>query len=136
MNKNFLVRSLSLYVCINNTNSNILSVLSGVPQGTVLGPKFFIIYVNDMPSVVTNGIKLSSFAGDSKIYKVIVSIIDCICLHMVLSQISFWSDLWQLTLNCEKSLVLHLGNANPRYIYTIEGRPLSAPDCVHDLGVK
>ena len=35
----------------------------------------------------------------------------------------------------KKSLVLHLGNANPRYIYTIEGRPLSAPDCVRDLGV-
>ena len=52
-----------------------------------------------------------------------------------LSRVSFWSDLWQLTLNCEKSLVLHLGNANPRYIYTIEGRPLSAPDCVRDLGV-
>ena len=54
---------------------------------------------------------------------------------MVLSQISFWSDLWQLTSNCEKSLFLHLGNANPRYIYTIEGRPLSAPDCARDLGV-
>ena len=54
---------------------------------------------------------------------------------MVQSQVSLWSDLWQLTLNCEKSLVLHLGNAYPRYIYTIEGRPLSAPDCVHDIGV-
>ena len=54
---------------------------------------------------------------------------------MVLSQVSFWSDLWQLTLNCEKSLVLHLGNANLRYIYTIKGRLLSAPDCVSDLGV-
>ena len=54
---------------------------------------------------------------------------------MVLSQVSFWSDLWQLTLKCEKSLVLNLGNANPRYIYTIEGCPLSAPDCVRDLGV-
>ena len=123
------------YVCINNTNFNILSVLSGVPQGTVLGPTFFIIYVNNMPSVVNKGVKLSFFADDSKIYKVIVSIIDCICLQMILSQISFWSDLWQLTLNSEKSLVLHLGNANPRYIYTIEGRPLSAPDCVRDLGV-
>ena len=88
-----------------------------------------------MPSVVTKGVNLSSCADDPKIYKVIVSIIDCICLQMVLSQISFWSDLWQLTLNSEKSLVLHLGNANPRYIYTIEGRPLSARDCVRDLGV-
>ena len=123
------------YVCINNTNSNILPVLSGVPQGTVLGPTFFIILVNDMPSVITKRVKLSSFADDSKIYEVIVSIIDCICLQMVLSQVSFWSDLWQLTSNCEQSLVLHLGNANPRYIYTIEGRPLSALDCVRDLGV-
>ena len=81
------------YVCINNKNSNILSVLSGVPQGTILGPTFFIIYVNDMPNVVTKRVKLSSFANDSKIYKVIVSIIDCICLQMVLSQVSFWSDL-------------------------------------------
>ena len=47
----------------------------------------------------------------------------------------FWSDLWQLTLKCEKSLVPRLGNANLRYIHTIEGRPLTAPDCVRDLGV-
>ena len=87
-----------------------------------------------MPSVVTKGVKLSSFADDSKICKIIVSIIDCICLQMVLSQVSFRSDLWQLTLNCEKSFVLHLGNANPRYIYIIEGRPLSAPYCVRDFG--
>ena len=123
------------FVCINNTNSNILSVLSGVPQDTVLGPKLFITYVNDMSRVVTKGIKLRFFADDSKIYKVIVSIIDCICLQMVLSQVSFWSGLWQLTLNCDKSLMLHLDNANPRYVYTIEGRPLSAPDCVRDHGV-
>ena len=77
------------YVCTNNTNSNILSVLSGVPQGTVLGPAFFIIYVNDMPSVVIKGVKLSSFSDDSKIYKVKVSIFDCICLQMVLSQVFF-----------------------------------------------
>ena len=92
------------FVCINNTNSNILSALSGVPQGTVFGPTFFIIYINDMPSVVTKGVKLSSFADDSKIHKAIVSIIDCICLQVVLSQVSFWSDSWQLTLNCEKAL--------------------------------
>ena len=113
----------------------ILSVLSDVPQGTILEPTFFIIYVNDMPSVVTKGVKLNSFVDDSKIYKFIVSIIDCMCLQMVLSQVSFWSDVWQLTSNCEKSLVLHLGYAIPRFIYIIEGRLLSAPDCVRDLGV-
>ena len=50
---------------------------------------------------------------------------------MVLSQVSFWSDLWQLTLNCDKSLVLHLGNATRRYVYTIKDRT----DCVRDLGI-
>ena len=74
---------------------------------------FFIIYVNDMQNVVTKGVQLRSFADSSKIYKFIVSIIDCICLQMVLSQVAIWLNLWQLTLKCDKSFVLHLGKANP-----------------------
>jgi hypothetical protein len=123
------------YVSVNHSISGTLPVLSGVPQGTVLGPTLFNIYVNDIPTVVTDGVKLMSFADDSKLYKVVSSILDCIRLQKVLNQVAFWSDIWQLKLNCSKSLVLHLGNANPCYVYTICNVPLSAPSSVCDLGV-
>jgi hypothetical protein len=123
------------YVSIDNVHSHLQHVLSGVPQGTVLGPLLFIIYVNDMPSVVVSGVVLKLFADDSKIYKAISSVKDCILLQASLHHIVNWSFLWQLSINIDKSLVLHVGNANPHFVYEINGISLQAPDFVVDLGI-
>ena len=55
----------SHFVCNNNASSVSQSVLSGVMQGTVVGPILFIIYVNDMPDIAENGIVIELFADDS-----------------------------------------------------------------------
>ena len=61
-------------VILNGKHSNLANVLSGVPQGTVLGPLLFLIYINDMPSYVQSDIRL--FADDAYLYRVITSIDD------------------------------------------------------------
>ena len=125
----------SHYVCINNASSVSQSVLSGVPQGTVVGPILFIIYVNDIPDVAENGIVLDLFADDSKMYNAIESVQDCLVLQKALVKLVIRARLWQLILNVDKCLVLHIGKANPQYVYCIDGSSLEAPEQVVDLGI-
>ena len=56
---------------VRGGTSDWLTVTSGVPQGSILGPFFFIIYINDLPGVVSDGNKIVLYADDSKLYKVI-----------------------------------------------------------------
>ncbi len=56
-----------MYVCINDTNSEQLNVSCGVPQGSILGPALFILYVNDMCNVSTT-LKSILFADDTNIF--------------------------------------------------------------------
>ena len=56
-------------VSVNNHSSNLLPVTSGIPQGSVLGPILFLIYVNDFPEVVSSTVAL--FADDTKLYRAI-----------------------------------------------------------------
>ena len=110
-------------------------MLNGVPQGTVLGPIAFLIYVNNMLQAVGKEVIIKLFSDDSKVYKLINSITDCLCLQRALFNLLMWSMLWQLKLNIDKCLVLLLGRANPMFVYTINATKLLAPDYVIDLGI-
>ena len=123
------------YVSVNNVNSELLNVLSGVPQGTVLGTIAFLIYVNVMPQAVGKEVIKKLFADDSIVYKVIKSITDCLCLQRTLFNLLMWSTPWQLKQDLDKCLVLHLGRANPKFVFTINATKLLAPDYVVDLGI-
>ena len=83
-------------------------VLSGIPQGSVLGPLLFILFVNDMPDVVHSYIQM--FADDTKVFKEIASPQDSHDLQSDLDALQKWSADWLLSFNAEKCKVLHVGN--------------------------
>ena len=77
-------------VCVNGTVSKWAKVMSGVPQGSVLGPVLFTIYINSLPDSVTNHIKL--FADDSKLWAPVKTIEDCEALQNDITQLHEWAD--------------------------------------------
>ena len=70
------------------------SVGSGVPQGTVLGPLLFLIYINDLPSVVSPDTRIRLFADDCLIYRPIRTPRDHVILQKDLINASKWAKQW------------------------------------------
>ena len=123
-------------VVINGTYSDWLSVRSGVPQGSVLGPLLFLIYIDDLHSVVKNStVKL--YADDVTIYKEIKSETDCILLQEDLDRICDWANKWQLRLNASKCEAFLVSNKRRliSYDYLINYSPLSWSPSIKYLGV-
>ena len=75
------------YVAVNSSFSNEKLVSSGVPQGSVLGPLCFLLYINDLPSVVQNS-SIKLFADDSKLYFCAKTVEDLIFLCKVRAKIT------------------------------------------------
>ena len=69
----------TMRVVVNGSSSSWMRVLSGVPQGSVLGPLFFLLYVNDLPDWIKTNIRI--FADDTKIWTRITSVKDSECLQ-------------------------------------------------------
>ena len=92
----FVIIFLLDYICVilRNGASSWRDVISGVPQGTILGPMFFLLFVNDMPDVVSSTAKM--FADDTKLYRNIYSANDCKDLQEDLNALSAWSHHWLL----------------------------------------
>ena len=119
----------------NDVNSELLNVLSDMLQGAVLGPILFLLFINDMPQAVDEEVILKLFTNDSKVLKVIKSIKDCLCLRRALLKLLECSTLWQLKLSVDKCLKLHLGEAKPLFVFTIDATKLLAPYYVMNLGI-
>ena len=96
-------------VVVNGKASNWLLVISGVPQGSVLGPLLFILYIDDIRSVVKSS-SLRLFADDVSIYAKVSSVDDCLQLQEDLSCIYKWTVQWQLTLNPCKCEAISITN--------------------------
>ena len=90
------------YVVINNATSSKAPVTSGIPQGSVLGPLLFVIYINDMPDVIARDSFLYLFADDTKVFRHIRCPDDAAKLQDDIDKLVEWSNIWQLKFHPEK----------------------------------
>ncbi|BHF68997.1 hypothetical protein SprV_0301203800 [Sparganum proliferum] len=122
-------------VHVGGQQSTEVAVESGVPQGSVLGPTLFIIYVNDCVSELDCGVGM--FADDIKLWSVIRTADDEEHLQANLNRLQQWSKDWLLPFNEKKCNILRVGRArSPNHMaYCLNGIPLQEVDSQKDLGV-
>ena len=137
-------------VKIGNSKSGWRSVLSSVVQGSVLGVKLFVTYINDLPHTCIkrtigspsadeslNDPKVKLLADDTKAYIRIrkgKEDEDSLCLQKVVDEIISWADTWQMKIHPDKTKVLHIGPDNPRHVYKINNIQISQTELQRHIG--
>ena len=120
-------------VQVDGERSSWKNVKSGIPQGSVLGPILFVIFINDMPEVVDSMCQL--FADDAKVFRSMDTKEEICCLQMDIDKLHAWSEKWQLLFNVKKCKCLHIGHNNTCHKYKMNGNKLDHVDEEKDLGV-
>jgi hypothetical protein len=93
-------------VVVDGVASDWATVTSGVPQGSLLGPILFVIFINDFPNVVSDASQTALYADDSKLYKSISCLGSCESLQQSLNHLSMWSHNNNISFNASKCKVL------------------------------
>ena len=106
-------RTQKVVVC--GSQSDWAEVTSGIPQGTVLGPTLFLAYINDLPQTTSSPIVL--FADDTKAFRQINGVTDCLELQADLNKLQDWANKWQMKFHPEKCRVLRMGSNPPPFEY-------------------
>lgn len=127
-------------VKVNGSMSSWKDVTSGVPQGSVLGPVLFVIYINDLPEVVDS--LCSMYADDTKVYRPVKTSEDNKYLQKDLDNLVDWADKWQMRFNADKCKILQIGAKNKNYVYSMRKHgsldrvKLENSSAERDLGVN
>ena len=104
-------------VCLDGYSSTWADVLSGIPQGSALGPLLFLIFINglqdDIMSVVLK------FADDTKIFRKVSNTADGLQLQRDLNRLCDWAEKWQMEFNVAKCKTIHLGSGNIKQDYSM-----------------
>ena len=116
-------------------------VTSGIPQGSVLGPILFVVFINDLPNCVKSSVYL--FADDTKLYRQISVAEDSRTLQEDLDHLFSWSEDWKLKFHPDKCKVLEIrgkSNSNTTNTYHMsryEGGSVDLEVVLHekDIGV-
>jgi ribonuclease P/MRP protein subunit RPP40 len=105
-------------VIVEASSSEEAPVTSGVPQGTVLGPLLFLLFINDLPSVLDPGSKCRIFADDCLIYKQITTFNDQAQLQSDLTALEKWSEVWGMQFNAKKCNIMTIAQSTPLVYFT------------------
>ena len=131
---NFL-KNRTQQVTVDEALSDICPVISGVPQGTVLGPLLFLIMVGDIDKGICSS-TLSSFADDSRLMKMIEQLGETILLQRDLITVEDWTKENNMSFNYDKFEALRYGMQEENQVqYTINGNPIKELENVKDLGI-
>ena len=122
---------------IRGTASQNREVTSGVPQGSVLAPIMFLVYVNDLGNDLSENSYINMFADDAKIQRRIKDSSSCEELQKDINKIKTWSIKWKMDFNVEKCHVLRFGESEKRPIfqYKLGDEEIPSADKEKDLGV-
>ena len=112
-------------------------VVSGVPQGSVLGPVLFVCYINDLPEAISSIIHM--YADDTKLFRQVDDDIDRRELQEDLDRLASWAKEWQLKFNVAKCKVMHIGVKNEKVKLTMSDGAkrleLQETELEKDLGI-
>lgn len=107
-----------------------------MPQGTVLGPLLFLIYINDLPQSLTSCVRL--FADDCVLYRKINNPDDHLHLQTDIDRVVTWCHKWQMTLNTAKCKLVSFTRkrTNSDFTYLLNNLPIIAASAYQYLGVE
>ena len=120
-------------VCMRGSSSSWCRVSSGVPQGSVLGPILFLVFINDLDVGIRSDIW--KFADDTKILRVVEEDGGADMLQSDLDRLVDWSNTWQMQFNEKKCKVMHIGRRNKMFRYSMNQHVLDETVEERDLGV-
>ena len=120
---------------INGAKSDFINVESGVPQGSVLGPCLFLVYINVLPNRLTSSARL--FADDTAVYSMVSSTEDQTRLQQDLNRLSEWGESWDRAFHPDKCTTLAVTRSRRvhRHQYRLHGRDLELETSARYLGV-
>ncbi|XP_072178279.1 uncharacterized protein [Diadema setosum] len=124
-------------VILEGSISSSVNIASGVPQGSVIVPLLFLLFINDMPECLSTDCTVRLFADDCMIYKTIKSEADAHILQQNLDALQCWETDWLMQFNPNKCKVLHLTNKRKPLLnsYNIHGQPLANTNTAKYLGI-
>ena len=122
-------------VVIEGEESGSVPVSSGVPQGSVLGPILFLVFINDLPEKLSSQVRL--FADDTAVYLTIGGLDDGTVLQNDLDKLSMWESQWDMEFNPSKCQVVRVTTARKAIntVYTLHGQILEVVTSAKYLGV-
>ena len=119
-------------VLVNGKESSWCNVSSSIPQGSVLDPVLFVVFINDLTDDIDSNVKIC--AEDTKLYRQVDKLSDHTAMQADLEALKNWSEKWRCVL-MTRNAVMHLGSHPEGQPYQLGQKVMPAIECERDLGV-